>query len=125
MAPTETELGEHRFKLTATDLSGASASIEVLVVVQIPTGLDELTESMGLKVYPNPSRGMVQVAIQAENSLEVELSVCNLLGQEIHRKSYFLSEPIQLNLSNQMDGVYLIQVKLGTSILTKKVILRK
>ncbi|WP_299578958.1 HYR domain-containing protein [uncultured Sunxiuqinia sp.] len=125
VAPTETELGEHRFKLTATDLSGASASIEVLVVVQIPTGLDELTESMSLKVYPNPSRGMVQVAIQAENSLEVELSVCNLLGQEIHRKSYFLSEPIQLNLSNQMDGVYLIQVKLGTSILTRKVILRK
>jgi hypothetical protein len=125
LSPTATDVGEHKFVLTATDLLGETASINMVVVVQIPTGLPELGKAIAILVYPNPSKGEVYVSVENRGPGEVEIGVYSMIGQEIHRKTYDLSGPIVLDLSGKLDGTYLIKIKLGTNEVTRKIILRK
>ncbi|WP_159521579.1 HYR domain-containing protein [Sunxiuqinia indica] len=122
LSPTADELGEHKFMLTATDKMGATASVEIIVVVQIPTGFDELTSEFGYRVYPNPTDGFIKVDVKNGDLLEGEIFVRNLVGQEIHRQVYQLSDPIMINLSGQVDGIYFVTLKLGDKEFTKKII---
>jgi hypothetical protein len=125
LSPTATDVGEHKFVLTATDLLGETASINMVVVVQIPTGSPELGKAIAILVYPNPSKGEVYVSVENRGPGEVEIGVYSMIGQEIHRKTYDLSGPIVLDLSGKLDGTYLIKIKLGTNEVTRKIILRK
>ncbi|WP_159521578.1 HYR domain-containing protein [Sunxiuqinia indica] len=122
LSPTADELGEHKFMLTATDKMGATASVEIVVVVQIPTGFDELTSEFGYRVYPNPTDGFIKVDVKNGDLLEGEIFVRNLVGQEIHRQVYQLSDPIMINLSGQVGGIYFVTLKLGDKEFTKKII---
>ncbi|WP_321289727.1 HYR domain-containing protein [uncultured Sunxiuqinia sp.] len=122
LSPTANELGEHKFMLIATDKMGATASVEIVVVVQIPTGFDELISEFGYRVYPNPTDGLIKIDVKNADLLEGEVLVRNIVGQEIHRLVYQLSDPIMINLSDQVNGIYFVTLKLGDKEFTEKII---
>ena len=126
LSPTENELGEHKFVITATDKMGETASLNVVVVVEIPTGIDDLANTFGLNLYPNPTKGTVFITIDKEPAIhQAEVSVHNLIGQSVLNKVYDLSGPITLDLSNQTNGFYFVKIKIGANEVTRKIILKK
>lgn len=74
-----------------------------------------------VKVFPNPSLGKFKIAINAPSSY-VEISVLDILGNAIPVNIYQnVSGEYEVNLGNVSSGVYLIQVKNGTDLSTKKI----
>ena len=125
VSPTDLEVGEHTFLLTASDQLGATADVEFVVVVQIPTGVEDLNQAFDFVVYPNPSKGKVYVRLQRIDISEGEILIHTIGGQEIYRESYLFDKEIELDLSKEVDGVYFISIQSGGRVLTKKVILKK
>ena len=125
VSPTDLEVGEHTFLLTASDQLGATADVELVIVVQIPTGVEDLNQAFDFVVYPNPSKGKVYVRLQGADISEGEILIHTIGGQEIYRESYLFDKEIELDLSKEVDGVYFISIQSGGRVLTKKVILKK
>lgn len=69
-----------------------------------PVGIAELPASQ-LRIFPNPSEGVFQVAVQATG--EMTLRVYNLVGQEVLRQA--ATGEATLDLSAQRPGVYLLE----------------
>ncbi|TPD66054.1 ELWxxDGT repeat protein [Flavobacterium microcysteis] len=75
-----------------------------------------------IKIYPNPSNGLVSIWTY-DNSKIKDIEIYNLLGNKMHySKDNLISD--SLDLSNLSSGVYLIKVKTENYIETKKIILK-
>ena len=86
---------------------------------------DELTEGLGIAVYPNPAQDFVNIRIEGfDPGKSMEVIVVNLVGQTL------LMQPIQspdtrLTTSTLQPGVYLVQVRNGNGVLqTEKLIIQ-
>lgn len=79
--------------------------------------------------YPNPTSDFVNVRFQL-NGIEddVELNVSDMLGRAVHSEAIpnFTGEYNgQINLNNQAEGVYILQLQVGNERLHRKIVLRK
>ena len=79
-----------------------------------PTGIDESEAS--IKVYPNPTQGMVNV--EADGMIQVE--VFNSLGQSVLQKETFGSQTV-LDLQDAALGLYLLRVKTEKGTFSKHI----
>ncbi|PCJ85573.1 MAG: hypothetical protein COA57_07455 [Flavobacteriales bacterium] len=77
----------------------------------------------GLEAYPNPSKGVFELRIDDEELINTELSIYNVLGEQIH-KPIILSSNQLVDLSNQPKGVYFLKSDNGEKISINKVILK-
>lgn len=78
-----------------------------------------LTESTSVKVYPNPSNGMVSVStIDA-----LDVIVFDTLGKQVFAQSA-VQNGAQLNLSNLNSGVYFIQLQNQSTKKTEKLVIK-
>ena len=79
--------------------------------------------------YPNPTADFVNVRFQL-NGIEddVELNVSDMLGRMVHSEAIpnFTGQYNgQINLNNQAEGVYILQLQVGNERLHRKIVLRK
>ncbi len=86
------------------------------------TNVPGLASGFEVKLYPNPTRGMVNVDFENSHS-EVEVSVYNIVGAEVFRKNYIVAETIRFNLDDQTSGMYFVKLKVGENEIVKKIIL--
>jgi hypothetical protein len=71
-----------------------------------------------LHVYPNPTTGQITVTLnEGENELEIQ----DLLGRQVYKAKGLIEPSIQIDLSNQPKGVYILNVK---GSLPKRIILQ-
>ncbi len=87
-----------------------------------PLGV-ELGELANFKIYPNPSRGEINVSF-TKDANEVELTLYDLLGRKIAEKYYI--DPIQyfnesIDLSPLAKGIYILRIKNGNHFSSKKI----
>lgn len=88
--------------------------------VGVPT-----SESPFFKIFPNPTAGIVNLELMEANEKKTEVVVTNLLGAEICRKEVNNTDKIQIDLSNQKTGIYLLRVTFGNKQFISKVIVQK
>jgi len=90
------------------------------------TGIEDIDPFAEMKVYPNPTSGLI--TIEMDNILfgDMDLSVISQTGKEILSNKlekiteYFL---FYIDLSNQAEGLYIINLKIDKYITTRKIIL--
>lgn len=100
-----------------------NVSIDVSTRQFIATSLDDsnITKS-SIRVYPNPSnQNIVNIDFDAVET--VELVVLSITGNEILRTT-FKSDRYQLYTDNIPAGSYLLRIKSGVGIETKKIVIR-
>jgi hypothetical protein len=76
-------------------------------------------------VYPNPASGSATLKIDLKDNSKVELSVMNIVGQVVksnNTQAQIGENTIQIDLSGLTTGIYLVNVKVGNSVSTKKLI---
>ncbi len=80
----------------------------------------------GLTLYPNPTEGIVQVAVSGKAvSTSAQISVSDLAGRVIYQSSFSTnseSDFVQINLSSYPAGMYLLKFKDGGETITKSLI---
>jgi uncharacterized protein YjdB len=99
--------------LRATEADG-SVYGEITITINIPTnGLNNVTQVV-VGAYPNPTSNIITVTASQEIS---SITVCDIFGKEVLR---FVTS--QVDLSAMSTGVYFINVTLGSTSQTIKVI---
>lgn len=88
------------------------------------TGTDEVSFDENIAVYPNPTSNVVTLLINSEIK-NVVIKVYAITGQQVFSKTEskpqsYISE--QIDFSNFTNGIYLLQIKTDTKIVTKKII---
>jgi len=83
--------------------------------------------SNSIEVYPNPSTGIFYLIISTPTTEIADVAVYDLQGRKLLEKQYttsLTSDKFSLDLSGYAKGMYLIDVKINGSNLSKKVIRR-
>ncbi|HEX8577673.1 MAG TPA: T9SS type A sorting domain-containing protein [Flavobacterium sp.] len=91
----------------------------------IPIGIEEMTISTELKVYPNPATNQITLEFNINTSKDTFIEINNILGQSV--KKTVNSFPIGVNmmeidLSELPKGLYFIQLQNDNKISSKKII---
>jgi hypothetical protein len=118
--------GNYNVYYTATDKSGnkASATRVVNVSESGEVGIAEHDKSSNLSVYPNPTKGKLNLAWGDKEVSSIK--VYTIIGTLVYETpvSNNISET-QIDLSNLKDGVYIIRLEANGTTLMKKVNLVK
>ena len=114
------------FSLIVNDglINSSSSTVKVTVSNVIKVGVSYL-ESPFFKIYPNPTAGMVNLDISGENGKEVDVIVTSLVGAEVFRKKITDEPKFQIDLSNQVNGIYMLKVISGNQQYISKIVVRK
>ena len=95
----------------------------ISVICDIATGEKEiLGEINEVSVFPNPSLGTINIALTVKEASTIE--IYNVLGKLIYNNA-LNTQYVSVDVSDEPNGVYLVNIKTGNSIVTKKVILAK
>ncbi len=81
-----------------------------------------------LSVYPNPSKGLAEIAFFANESQKAILSISNIIGQEVYSAVHNANTGnniIKIDLSKFENGMYIVKLKTKHHSLSKKLILNK
>lgn len=92
------------------------------------TGLDNIakTDASTSRIYPNPTKNSVNVAITLSQANVISVDIYNAIGQLISsgKTNGMVGENIiNANLNNATPGVYFVKVKAGNTESTKKLII--
>ncbi len=86
----------------------------VSAVLQVTiTSLPHAARAFDLRVYPDPTPGLLHVAVEQPAPEAWELRVTNILGQELfqHRAAPALRTVLTVDLATQPPGLYILSVK--------------
>lgn len=104
----------------------ADAHHDVSFIVDIMTSVKE-EELAGLKIYPNPSNGIVQIETKLTGNDEYELFVINTVGQQVLQKNITSSGNglHQIDLTAFENGVYFVHLVSGNTNIVKRLVIQK
>ncbi|MFY9153102.1 MAG: PKD domain-containing protein, partial [Prolixibacteraceae bacterium] len=106
-------IGLAEVEITASS-NGKEVKSKFKVEVNIPTGIFPERESAEIIIYPNPTKGEVQVKFNQIPKRETWISVYSASGILIH-KSQAKDRMEKLNLAGQSVGMYFIKIDQETS----------
>ncbi|HDO26866.1 MAG TPA: Omp28-related outer membrane protein [Bacteroidetes bacterium] len=125
--PTAAGVGEHLVTYTYTDTDGCENSADYTITVDNCTGIGE-NQAVGLELFPNPTTGILNINISADEFNNAELKVVNVLGKEIYKQTGLNIKgdySVRVNLSTQPNGIYFVMINGENQTITRKVFLNK
>ena len=113
----------HSIVWTVTDIAGNQTTCEFNVQVNAFVGINDLSE-IGINIYPNPTTGIVNINLTGLKDLSgLSLQITDVTGKIIYSKdkAYNVST-LQIDLSNNANGIYFIKFQNSETVKTVKVI---
>lgn len=100
--------------------------LDMIITRTVATGIKENELANEIKVYPNPTNGLVSIDLESFNVDINQISIINLQGQSIATVSDIKNQGIvDISLADYPSGIYFIQVHYMNGLLTKKLIIEK
>jgi hypothetical protein len=111
--------------VTATDASGATASDTFEICVDgYPVNIGDIEANrFGVRMYPNPTNGLVNLELSS-GTYNMELSVMDIAGRTVLRKSYTASERISFDMSGKSAGMYFVKMDIEGKQFVEKLIVK-
>lgn len=108
------------------DMTFNSVGLIYFTDLSMPTrAYENISISDGLKVYPNPTTGMITLEFYQNSGNKSEVSVSNLTGAEVFRKELTNAYHYLIDLSNQISGIYLLKVFTDNQQYIYKLVIQK
>jgi len=85
-----------------------------------PMGINKMSDGGAIEIYPNPTKGIVNLEFWGDKNLEVDIDILSGEGRIMKSKSK-INAPYTLDLSSFADGMYIIKLKIGERVYYKKV----
>ena len=112
-------VGLHKFNIRIKDNQGVWGPVFTNVInVQSSLSAEDFEAKTTVKLYPNPSSGIVNIA--GKESLDL-VEVYNLSSQLVWKKAMH-SETGTLDLSSLASGIYTVKIYSGDTVEIKKII---
>jgi len=94
------------------------------IIVEKSTGIKELTDLENISVYPNPSNGIFNIAVDDDNDIQ-SIEVFDLLGKKVFEANDLSGANAIINLQNASKGMYLIKVKTINGVAKERIAITK
>jgi len=83
----------------------------------------ETFTSIELKMWPNPTPGMVHIDISGEEIQPVKVTVFNMAGAKVLQKEFQAGDNIIFDMSQHISGMYLVRIETNGFETIKKLVL--
>lgn len=81
-------------------------------------------QKVNFLIFPNPTNGKIQFEVKGlEVGKNSTLEIYNMQGEIIYQSS-FINPISEVDLSNQANGIYIVKIYDGQTILTKKIVIQ-
>ena len=118
---TPAAAGTYTYVVTVSS-GGCSNTASVNVVVSTCTGVDDvINNEKELTVFPNPTKGVINLNEEFSNNSNFEIFVYNSLGEIIVHENNSRA----IDLSSYNNGIYYLSVKSNNKNFIKKIVLIK
>jgi Secretion system C-terminal sorting domain/PKD domain len=99
----------------------------VLILPNLPLEVNLPLEKNKLEVFPNPSKGEIQIKIPLDLGVEIEFNLVNILGQSVKSIKFnnFAEYFMNLDLGEMADGTYQMVLKNNKKHYQSTIILTK
>ena len=90
--------------------------------------VNDIKNTTQFTVYPNPANDYTSIAISLDKTEKIILTIVDLLGKEISKEEKVLfsgGNTERLDVSNFQNGVYFINLQVGSKITTQKLVITK
>lgn len=126
-------MGNYTITYTVTDGSGNTNQIVRIVIVTAtcddPCELDVSVEGLflanAIQVYPNPTRGIINIVTDLQSSTKADLAVYDLSGKQIQAQNDLTlmgSQTLQIDLTGQATGIYFVKLVTKEGLLVRKIV---
>jgi Big-like domain-containing protein/Calx-beta domain-containing protein/type IX secretion system substrate protein len=90
------------------------------------TGVDnsKITEE-GINLYPNPVATKLTIDLTKLNGASADVTIHEMSGVEMFTKENVINKELVINVGAYSEGVYILLIKTKTSLIKKKVLIRK
>ena len=116
--------------ITYTSFNGGPLSLQDASYVQlITTGIEDLA-SAGISnwsIVPMPVSGTATLDLQAEKNSSATVTIHDISGRQVSEMAIELTEGNNtktLNVSTLADGIYMISIRIGAAVETRKLVVR-
>ena len=124
------EFGDGKYSVTLRDsavviVSGAEFDFEELTKICLPDYHEQIGPDDIIKVFPNPTLGILNIDFVKNDLSEVKIRMVNYLGQEMFELTY--SNPsgtIPINLIEYGGGMYILEITSGNLKQSQKIIIQ-
>jgi len=115
------------YVLTVTDANNCVVTDSV-ELMQWATGIDdELAAGItAFSIFPNPNQGLFSVNLSLEHYEGISLTVFDLQGNKVYKEKTnpLLSLDKTIDLSDQAQGMYILQIQSARGIATRKFVIK-
>jgi PKD repeat protein len=105
---------------------GDNAFIDNIMISNTTNVIDGNTVAPGALVYPNPSKGMINISVNGLGK-NFTMSIINAQGQELYSREisqYENGHVRQVDLSQLQEGVYVMKLTSDSGVVAKKIMIR-
>ena len=115
------------YTVILTSNLGNCPDSDTLIITIGVVGLEDSELGTQIGVFPNPSSGLVNIAVDFNAATDVTVEVYDYIGKlvETFQNSDVTSDTYQVNLTDKADGVYMIRVQAGDETLTRRVLIAR
>jgi PKD repeat protein len=126
--------GQYNVSLTVTDtVKNLSQSMTIPNLVSVKdsiftpiTSINSVNESMAsITIYPNPAKDIINISILNPEYDEVQITMHNIMGQEVFTTTCSSLLPITMDMKNREDGIYMLTILIGNRCFLHKAIIDK
>lgn len=114
-------LGVSYYRLKQTDYNGSFTYSDVRAV--------KFNNQNEISFYPNPASSILNIDFGSGLNEELTISIVNALGQQMYNHSFDIvtekNTSEKINIEQLTDGVYFISFKTGSTIESKKLIIKR
>ena len=123
--PASAGVGTHIITYTYSDPNNCENFDTETILVDPCTGINDMSDLSGIKIYPNPTTGMITVDFD-QNPGAIEVLVVNTLNKMVYTRSKetITENRLNIDLSSQAKGIYYIKLKADKMEKTMKVIIQ-
>ena len=95
------------------------------IVVDIVSGVGELSNDENINIYPNPNTGVFNIEINLQKNTMLSIKLYQMTGQQVFAEAInnitgFYSR--QIDMSKHAKGLYYVQIVTDSGVLTRKVV---
>ena len=116
--------GTYEITITAYDDSDNESFINLTIIVEkteTETSLEEIALSNAITISPNPSDGLILIAVSEEYGF-VDIQITDTKGKEIYVLNNFAGQQ-KLDFSNLAAGVYFLNLNTNSVYVTKRFVI--
>ena len=122
--PTLADTGCVNILVQAFDKDGAMATDTFTLCVEgYPVSVQDIgAGEFEVTMYPNPTRGAVNIDMNSNNIGEVQLSVMDIAGRVVLQKHYSAADKMKFNMSEKVSGMYFVNIDFNGNHIIKKLL---